>query len=131
MKKVARITSIVLLILLGISALIGAYGLVGDPSGKSAQLPEDLLDSTPFRNYLVPGLLLGIFNGLLSLAIAVLVIIRARFHEWIVIFQGCVLIVWLTVEVMMGIYLPAMTLPYYVIGILLIVCGSVLRYHHN
>ncbi len=126
MKKAARITSIVLLILLGISAIFGAYGLVGDPTGKSLQLPEGLLASTPFKNYLIPGLVLGIFNGLLSLSIAILVIRRARFHGWMVIFQGCVLIAWLTVEVLMGIYLAVLTLPLYALGTVLVMCGIVL-----
>lgn len=123
MKKASRIATIVLLFLLGFSALFGAAGMISDPSGESIQLPAEMLDSTPFNNFLIPGVLLGIFNGLLSLVIAVLVIAKVRLNEWMVIFQGCVLVVWLTVELLMGIYYPAMTLLYYAVGTLLIILG--------
>jgi len=123
MRKVTRIIAIVLLFLLGISALFGAIGLILDPSGEIMQVPPDALDSSPFNSYLFPGILLGIFNGLLSLTIAILVIMEARFHPWLIIFQGCVLMVWLTAEVLMDMYYPALTLPYYALGILLIISG--------
>ncbi|MFO7932735.1 MAG: hypothetical protein R6U78_01530 [Bacteroidales bacterium] len=131
MKKVSRIIAIVLLFLLGVSALFGALGLILDPSGRAMQLPEGILDPTPFHNYLIPGILLGIFNGLFSLIIAILVIMRIRLYPWLIIFQGCVLMVWLTAEVLMGMYYPALTLPYYILGVLLILCGLFVRRTDN
>ena len=127
MKEASRITAIVLLFLLGLSALFGAFGLILDPSGKGMMLPEGTLDSTPFTNYLIPGILLGVFNGLLSLAIAILVIMQVRLYPWLIIFQGFVLMIWLTAEVLMGMYYPALTLPYYILGVLLIICGLFVR----
>jgi hypothetical protein len=131
MKKISRIIAIVLLFLLGVSALFGALGLILDPSGESLQLPEGMLDSTPFHNYLIPGIILGVFNGILSLTIAILVIKRNRLYPWLIIFQGCILMIWLTAEVLMGIFYPALTLPYYILGILLIISGLFVRRTEN
>ncbi len=122
--KTARISAIVLLILLGVSAIWGAILLLTQPEDASA--PFDLLGNTPFDSFLVPAILLGLFNGLLSLAIALLVILKTRYMAWLVMFQGAVLAVWLTVEILMGIYLAVFTLPYYVIAVLLIICGILL-----
>lgn len=57
-----------LLFLLGVSALIPGIELIIDPSGKLVQFPEGALEGSPFPNYLIPGLLLTIFVGMLSLA---------------------------------------------------------------
>ncbi len=90
-------------------------------------LPLEMLDQTPFSNFLFPALLLGLFNGILSLLFAILVIKRHRLQAWMVMFQGGVLMVWLTVEVMMGLYYPALTLPYYLVASLLLTCGLVMK----
>ncbi len=51
----------------GLSALLGGYMLITDPSGKSLDLNVEWLQTTPFPNYLIPGivlfLLIGVTNG--------------------------------------------------------------------
>jgi hypothetical protein len=126
MRRISRITAIVLLFLLGVSALFGACSLIFDLWGDTLKMPSDLLDFAPFEDYLIPGILLGIFNGILSLTIAILVILKIRLQALLIIIQGCVLMVWLTAEVIMKIYYPSITLPYYVLAILLIICGVLL-----
>jgi len=56
-----------LLLVLGVSALVPGIELIIDPSGKLVQFPEGALEGSPFPNYLIPGFLLTIFIGLLSL----------------------------------------------------------------
>ncbi len=56
-----------LLLVLGLSALVPGIELIIDPSGKLVQFPEGALEGSPFPNYLIPGFLLTIFIGLLSL----------------------------------------------------------------
>jgi hypothetical protein len=48
----------VLQILVGLSALAGGALLVADPTGALVGMPLVLLGRTPFRSFLVPGLLL-------------------------------------------------------------------------
>jgi hypothetical protein len=125
--KRARTVSLVLLFFLGLSALPAAIFMLMDPSGSEMGLPAEMLDQTPFNSFLIPGILLGFFNGVLSLLFAILVIKKHHLHAWMVMFQGSVLMIWLTVEVLMGLYYPALTLPYYLVAILLLSCGLLMK----
>jgi hypothetical protein len=125
--KRARTVSLVLLFFLGLSALPAAIFMLMDPSGSEMGLPAEMLDQTPFDSFLIPGILLGFFNGILSLLFAILVIKKHRLQAWMVMFQGSVLMIWLTVEVLMGLYYPALTLPYYLVAILLLSCGLLMK----
>jgi len=125
--KRARTTALVLLLILGISALGGAIPMLMDPSGEKMGFPPDMLGRTPFDNFLIPGIILALFNGILSLLFAILVIKNHRLRVWMVLFQGGVLFIWLTTEVFMGLFSPALTIPYYLVAILLLYCGVVMR----
>ena len=125
--KRARTTSLVLLFFLGLSALPAALFIIVDPSGIKMGLPSEMLDQTPFSNFLFPGIILGVFNGILSLIFAILVIKKHRLQSWMVMLQGSVLMIWLTTEVIMGIYYPPLTLPYYVVATLLLSCGLLMN----
>ena len=85
-----------------------------------------MLDQTPFDSFLIPAIILGTFNGILSLVIAILVIRQMRLHSWLVMFQGSVLMIWLTVEVFMGLFYAPLTLPYFLVAILLLISGWVM-----
>ena len=123
----ARTTALVLLFFLGLSALPPAVLMIMDPSGSSMGLPLELLEHTPFGDFLIPGLILGLFNGVLSLVFALLVIRKHRLQSILVLVQGLVLIIWLTTEVLMGIFYLALTLPYYLLALLLLGCGLLMR----
>jgi len=125
--KRARTASLVLLFFLGLSSLPAALFMIVDPSGMRMGLPPEMLDQTPFHNFLVPGILLGFFNGILGLLFAIQVIKRHRLQAWMVMFQGGVLMTWLTAEVIMGLYYPPLTLPYYLVATLLLSCGLLMN----
>lgn len=129
MKKKLRIFSLVLLLLLGSAAIGGGWMLISDPSGYSMELPIELLSQTPFDNYLVPGILLLVAIGFLSIAVCTLTIRQTANYTLFLILQGCVLFIWLTTELIMNIefYYTLYHLPLYIISILLIVIGSRIR----
>lgn len=56
-----------MLLILGISALFPGFNLILDSSGKGVGFPAGALDGSPFSDYLIPGILLTLFNGLLPL----------------------------------------------------------------
>jgi hypothetical protein len=125
--KRARTIALVLLLFLGLTALPAAIILVVDPEGLSMGLPKELLNQTPFSNFLIPGIILGLFNGILSLLIAFVVFRKHRHQSILVLFQGAVLTIWLTAEVLMGIFYALLTIPYYLVALLLLSCGMVMR----
>ena len=125
--KRARTTALVLLLFLGITALGGALGMILNPDGQGMGMPPEMLDHTPFDSFLIPALILGTFNGLLSLVFAVLIIRHNPLESWFVLFQGATLFIWLTAEVLMDLFYAALTLPYYLVAVLLILCGIIMH----
>lgn len=123
----ARTASLVLLFFLSISALAGAAPMILDPDSRDSVYPLELLAQSPFKTFLVPGLILAVFNGVLSLVFAILILRKHPMESWFLWFQGGVLLGWLGTEVIMDvIYLP-LTLTYFLVAALLIVCGILLR----
>ncbi len=129
MTKVAQTLAIILLALLGALAIGGGSLLILAPSGKSMQFPLELLDGTPFTNYLLPGLILFFSIGVLSLIIAVLIFKKApRYPRWIIL-EGLILLGWLSIELWLNpdFFVPYMHYPLYVIGVLLLILGVVIK----
>lgn len=104
-----------LLLLLGICALISGSMLMLDPSGKSIQFPAGYLDGSPFPNYFIPGFLLSVFIGLLSLSAwfslwkkpKVVLLERLnpfqdRHWAWtLALMSGTGLVIWIVVQMLM------------------------------
>ncbi len=101
--------------------------MVYDPSGEFMQMPLDFLIHSPFSNYLIPGIILFVFNGLLCIVAAFFTIKKDNNYPYLIVFQGSVLVVWLTVQIIMiRLFYPPLHLPFYVIGLALIIIGSIL-----
>ena len=126
MKKFYFIFALILLMFNGISAIYGGLSLIKDPTGGLLQLPVEWLQYSPFKDFLIPGIILFIFNGLFSLAIFVLSLMRYKYYVLLIIFQGSTLFTWIVVQVIM---LRAFYFLHWLcggIGILLILSGLLL-----
>jgi hypothetical protein len=63
-------------------------------------------------------------NGPLSIIIAVMAIMRKKYYELLIVFQGILLIIWLTSEIIiMKLFYGTLHLPYYVTALILIITG--------
>ena len=125
--KILRIAAIILLIFLGISALFGGCAFIIDPSGELIQMPLSHLEHSPFSNFLIPGLILLLFNGVSSIVIIVLAIRKYRFYPELIILQGIVLDVWIVVQLIMIRSVSFLHYLFFTVGILLIISGIILR----
>ena len=67
MKAAIKVISIIILVFLALGAIFGGYALISDPSGANFEWTTDLLNNTPFSNFLIPGIILAVVNGLLSI----------------------------------------------------------------
>ena len=101
--------------------------MVVDPMQGGMGLPLYLLEHTPFDDFLIPGIILGFFNGILSLVFAILVARKHPYQAWFILFQGAVLSIWLITEVLMGIFYALLTIPYALVAILLIGSGLLMK----
>ena len=129
MNEKLRIFSLVLLFLLGSSAIGGGWMFIHEPSGFSMELPIELLKQTPFDNYLIPGVILLVAFGFLSITVALLSVRMVTNYELLIIFQGCILLTWLTIELILNteFYHPLYHIPLYTISLLLIAMGLRIR----
>lgn len=127
MHRIFKIIAIILLLFNAISALFGGWSLMSDPSGESLEIPFRFLEHSPFENFLVPGIILFISNGLFSLLFAVMALLKFMNYSWLVIFQGFILVGWLIIQIIMirDFYGPLHVL-YFSVGILLISTGWIL-----
>jgi len=124
--KAVRIIALAALMFLGLSGLVGAIPLIVHPLGEPWAMPQSLLRHSPFHSYLIPGIILLVANGLLSLWVLWLTVRRHSGHGWWVAAQGCVLVGWLAVECIMVRLVMWAHYLYGAVGLVLIVAGIAL-----
>jgi hypothetical protein len=101
--------------------------MILDPSGRMLHMPLSLLAHSPFRDFLIPGIILLVTNGLVVIVVMAAAVRRVAGYGNLVAAQGVVIAGWITVEV---IFLRTVVWAHYVywaVGLILIVCGVVLR----
>jgi len=127
MKRTAYYAEGVLQSLIGIGAVICGALLVIRPDGRYLQMPLDMLKNSPFRNFLIPGLILFLVNGAGNIVSAVLCFRMHRLAGFGGLFFGFGLIIWLFVQINMiggGSWLQYL---YFVLGILQLLLGILMR----
>ena len=129
MKNNLRKLSIILLFFLAANAVGGSLYLITDPTGKAIQIPIELLEVTPFNDYLIPGIILFLSIGVLSIVVAIFTIKRTIHYPLFIVIQGWVLFSWLTIELILNseFFNPILHYSLYVISILLIIFGFIIK----
>jgi hypothetical protein len=89
---------LVLTALQAAGAIGGGAGLVQDPVNNIG-MPLSVLDGSPFKDYLIPGLILLIVVGLFSLLVFVGLLLRWKAAWWLSLASGGGLIIWIIAEV--------------------------------
>ncbi len=126
-KWLLNILAIILLLLNGLGAIYGGVNLIAYPDGSSLQLSLSWLKYSPFSNYLVPGIILLVSNGLLSLAVIAGILMRAKISSLLVLLQGVVLTGWIIVQMLLIHTIYFLHVVMGTIGILLMVTGWLLQ----
>jgi hypothetical protein len=126
MKPSARQFALMLLLFNGIAACFGGWMLMRSPDGSALNMTVDLLIHSPFADYLVPGIILFIFNGLLSLAMAWLTVLKIKHFEKLIMMQGAILTGWICMQMIMLQTINYLHILFGSIGLLLIALGLIL-----
>lgn len=121
-----KYVALFLLALNGIGAFIGSIPMILDPSGITSNIQLRYLEHSPFSDFLIPGIVLFVCNGLLSTIAFVVLTFNWRFHGWLVFLQGIVLTIWIIVQVIMLREFNFLQLAFGLIGIALVVLGHYL-----
>jgi hypothetical protein len=124
--KTSRIIAITTLIFVGLSGLVGGIPLMIHAHDEPWWMPQSLLRYSPFRSFLIPGIILFSAIGLLSCWTLWLTLKRQPGYGWWVALQGCVLLGWLIVEAVMLRLVMWAQVFYAAVALLLVVSGLVL-----
>ena len=100
-RNAKRRIAIALLLIVGLSALAAGYGFIDDPSGRALGMSTDYIRHSPFRSFLVPGIVLFTVNGLLAIIAATFTMLRGWRYQDLIFLQGLVLNGWIAVQVVM------------------------------
>ncbi len=120
-RQPERLVLIVLAAFAAISALAGGYGVA---STNGLGMPMAWLKTTPFANYLVPGLILGFVVGGSALVATILLVIR---HPWgyVVAFgAGAIMLGWIIGEILLIQQFTWLHVVYALNGVLLMVSAA-------
>jgi hypothetical protein len=100
--KITRSFNTILCVLqigIGVTAVLGGFGLVSDPSGAGMELPLTLLENSIFADYLIPGLVLLVVIGVGNVLGGIATLSRHRHFGKIAIFLGSFLVAYILVEI--------------------------------
>lgn len=123
-ERTVRIALVVVDLFAASSAIVGAIGLVVG----FMNIPLSVLHGTPFADFTVPALLLGIVVGGSALAAATIALLGPRRFETLAsAAAGCIMAGWLAVEVAL-IGLGSWAQPaYFAVGLLMIGLAGLLQ----
>ena len=117
----------VLQMLIGLGAVGGGLALVLEPSGSNIGIPLEVLKSSPFSTFLMPGIVLLIVNGFGSLVGATASFTRYWCAGEIAIALGLFLVAWIMLQVYWFAAFHWLHALYLCIGLLELILGWLLR----
>lgn len=104
-----------LLLFEAFGALYGGVSLVLSPDGTLLQMPPEWIQDTPFKNYLVPGIILTIVLGVIPVIVAYSLFFKPELPvpSWLLVFPrqhwsvsaavycGGVMVAWINFQLLM------------------------------
>jgi hypothetical protein len=123
MKTTLKILTSTLLLFNSAGAFYGGWNLMMYPDGSTMQMSLDWLQYSPFPDYLIPGIILFIANGLFGLFVFGTIIFRHRLYPWFVVAQGLILSGWIVIQILMVRSVVGIQVLFGAIGLLLILLG--------
>lgn len=100
MLKNFRITTIIILFAVAINALIAGYLFISDPTGAKLHIPVNILQHSPFKNFLFPGIVLFVVIGVFNIIAAIFTIFQWKNFSTLIVWQGLFLIGWIVIQIL-------------------------------
>ena len=124
MKTIVKVIAILLLFVNGSGAVYGGFQLITDPSGTKLQMPLSFLEFSPFEDFLIPGIILFIVNGIFSFVALATIFLETRKYPWFIMVQGILLIGWIIIQLLfVRMFYAPLHATFLVIGVCLVGCG--------
>jgi len=106
-------------------------GVILDPSGESLGVSIDLLNNSPFENFIIPGIFLFVVNGLSSLFISYITLQKHRKAGIATIFLGIVMIIWIILQAYWIGWINWLQPTFLIIGVVEVILGYLLSTHYR
>jgi hypothetical protein len=124
MKTILKVIAILLLFVNGSGAVYGGFQMITDPSGSKLQMPLSFLEFSPFEDYLIPGIILFIVNGIFSFVALATIFLETRKYPWFIILQGILLSGWIIIQLLfVRMFYAPLHATFLVIGVCLVGSG--------
>ncbi len=124
LRKFLKYITLLLLLLNGVSALVGGIPMIAYPNGSANGISLSYLEHSPFTDFLIPGLVLVVCNGVLSLMVFISLVMNIRHHSLFVLGQGVILLGWIGIQMIMLREVNFLHVAFGSIGITLIFLGK-------
>lgn len=85
--------------IVALGAIPAGLSLIADPTGTGLGLAPEILEGTPFQNYLIPGLFLLLVNGFGNVAGAFYSFKRKKLSAELGLILGILLLGWILIQV--------------------------------
>lgn len=121
--KAFRYIAILVLLFNAASALFGGYMLIDDPTGDALQMPVDAMKNGPFRDFLIPGVVLFSVLGVGSLLALAMLIFNVRYYVQAVFLEGFATIVWIVTQMIIVQDVVLLQIVYFSVGAVLVLCS--------
>jgi len=117
MKDVKKLTGISIIIhfFVGIGAMAGGMGAILSPDAPMG-MPVDAMRLGPFKNYLIPGIVLFSLIGIGNILSGFWSIKRGKFYEYATGVMGAFLIGWLVIQCIILLSIHYLHVVFFVIG---------------
>ena len=112
---------------IGLGAVGGGLGLVLEPSGANLGMTVEMLSHSPFSDYLIPGLVLLIVNGLGNIAGCISSFKLFHYAAEIALVLGSFLVAWILIQVYWIHTFHWLHGLYIILGIIELAIGLLLR----
>jgi hypothetical protein len=115
-----------LCLFVGLTAITGGLTLVARPDGSLVQMSVETLRHSPFRDFLIPGLVLALVVGVPNLLAGVIALQRRRATALLGLFAGAMITGWIVVEYLLLHAFHWLQALYLIVGLATLVTAWVL-----
>jgi hypothetical protein len=113
----------IVLTLVAVGAIPAGLAMIIKPDGSILHLPPEIIQGSPFKDFLIPGIYLFGVNGLAGLAGAIICFVHSRFSAISGLILGIGLVVWIIVQLLTTGLISWMQPAYFAIGLVEIALG--------
>ncbi len=107
--------------------MVAGLLFLSDPTGKKMGMSVSYLSTSPFTNFLIPGITLFIINGLMSGFAAIASIKKSKGFPYLIMLQGLLLSGWIIIQVLMVRNMNVLHFVMLAIGLTLFTLGIILK----